>query len=62
MSQLWQSRLQGQAPPSTTGWKVQNPPSTAWSHKVTVRKQWLDKWTDDTGTVDLPPTHRNSPK
>lgn len=27
LSQLWQSRLQGQAPPSTTGWKVQNPPS-----------------------------------
>ena len=27
MSQLWQSRFQGQAPPSTTGWKVQKPPS-----------------------------------
>jgi hypothetical protein len=27
LSQLWQSRFQGQAPPSTTGWKVQKPPS-----------------------------------
>ena len=27
LSQLWQSSPQGQAPPSTTGWKVQNPPS-----------------------------------
>ena len=24
---VWQSRFHGQAPPSTTGWKVQNPPS-----------------------------------
>ena len=27
LSQLWQFRFHGQAPPSTTGWKVQNPPS-----------------------------------
>ncbi|WP_030881296.1 hypothetical protein OH769_11595 [[Kitasatospora] papulosa] len=33
-----------------------------WAHKVTVRKEFLYNWTDDTETFDLPSNGKNTPK
>ena len=32
-----------------------------WASRVTVRKQWVYPWTDDTEIIDLPETGRNTP-
>src|SRR5712691_2421744 len=45
LSQLWQSRFQGQAPPSTTGWKVQKPPSAGVLRRDrSTARAWASAW------------------
>ncbi|WP_329485023.1 hypothetical protein OG618_00225 [Kitasatospora sp. NBC_01246] len=33
-----------------------------WAAKVTVRKQWVYNWTDDTDTYELPANADNTPE
>jgi hypothetical protein len=33
-----------------------------WAKEVIVRKQWIYNWHDDTATIPLAPTDKNTPK